>query len=375
MIFNIENKSLLSDDEKKSFFEKAYYLSPLIKKIKFKKKKITIEILTTKQRQKETIKKKLTLFLNKIILINKRIDEIKIFENKAQFNTKSSNHFKHLLDKGHVNKISEGIYSYEGKLLKLKNKIDKKFYNFAKAENYKEVHYSGIIPVDSAIKNSYIKSFPNHCLFISNLKRDMNAVNKVSKININQNSIIKKHSEDPKYLLSPTVCFNCFENFQNSIIPNNLKITSISNCHRYESLNYKSFERLKVFSMRELIIFGSNKNIMINIEKSIEFFKKIFNKMKLNYKICSATDAFFGIENIGKKIFQHSNNLKYEILMYLPYEKKWLAVGSFNNHLDTLTKAYSIKSKNNKKINSGCVGIGYERLLYAIYSQQGFPKI
>ena len=61
--------------------------------------------------------------------------------------------------------------------------------------------------------------------------------------------------------------------------------------------------------------------------------------------------------------------------MYLPYEKKWLAVGSFNNHLDTLTKAYSIKSKNNKKINSGCVGIGYERLLYAIYSQQGFPKI
>ena len=229
----------------------------------------------------------------------------------------------------------------------MKKNIDKKFYNFAISEKFKDVQYSGIIPVDSAIKNSYIKSFPNHCLFVSNLKRDINAINKISKINLDQKSKIKKYSEDSKYLLSPTVCFNCFENFQNSTISGNLKITSISNCHRHESLNYKTFERLKVFSMRELIIFGSNKDIKMNIEKSIKFFKKIFNKMKLNFKICSATDAFFGIENVEKKIFQHANNLKFELLMYLPYEKKWLAVASFNNHLDTLTRAYNIKSKKN----------------------------
>ena len=127
--------------------------------------------------------------------------------------------------------------------------------------------------------------------------------------------------------------------------------------------------------MRELIIFGSNKDIKISIEKSIKFFKTIFNKMKLNFKICSATDAFFGIENIEKKFFQHANNLKFELLMYLPYEKKWLAVASFNNHLDTLTKAYNIKSRKNKTIYSGCIGVGYERLLYAIYSQRGFAKV
>ena len=375
MIFNIDNKYKLSEEEKKAFFEKAYYLSPLIKKIKFNRNLINIKILTKNKNHKEIIKKKLILFLNKTHEINKRIDQKDIYESKIKISKKRLNPFKYLLKNGHVKKISDGIYSFEGKLLKLKSDIDKMFYNFAISEKFKNVHYSGIIPVDSAIKNSYIKSFPNHCLFVSNLKRDMSAINKISKINLNEKSKIKKYSDDPEYLLSPTVCFNCFENFQDSIIQKNIKITSISNCHRYESLNYKTFERLKIFSMRELIIFGSNKDILINIEKSIKFFKKIFNKMKLNFKISTATDAFFGIENIEKKIFQHSNELKFELQMYLPYENKWLAVASFNNHLDTLTKAYNIRLKNNKTVYSGCIGVGYERLLYAIYSQRGFIKI
>ena len=375
MILNIDNQNKLSEDDKKAFFEKAYYLSPLIEKIEFNRNLISIEVLTKKKSYKEAIKKKLISFLNKTLEINKRIDEKNIYKSKIKIKKKKLNPFNYLLKNEHIKKISSGIYSFEGKLLKLKNDIDKKFYNFAISEKYKDVHYSGIIPLDSAIKNSYIKSFPNHCLFVSNLKRNMKAINRVSKIGYDEKSIIKKNSDNPEYLLSPTVCFNCFENFQNSLVKKNLKITSISNCHRYESLNYKTFERLKIFSMRELIFFGNNKDILYNIEKSMNFFKNFFNNMKLEFKISSATDAFFGTENINKKIFQHSNDLKFELSMFLPYENKWLAVASFNNHLNTLTKAYNIKSKNSKTIYSGCVGVGYERLLYAIYSQRGFIKI
>ena len=53
---------------------------------------------------------------------------------------------------------------------------------------------------------------------------------------------------------------------------------------------------------------------------------------------------------------------------WLPNEKKWLAVGSFNNHLDVLVNKYNIKSKK-KLIHSGCLGWGYERLIYAVISQ------
>ena len=35
MILNIDNQNKLSEDDKKAFFEKAYYLSPLIEKIEF----------------------------------------------------------------------------------------------------------------------------------------------------------------------------------------------------------------------------------------------------------------------------------------------------------------------------------------------------
>jgi seryl-tRNA synthetase len=80
---------------------------------------------------------------------------------------------------------------------------------------------------------------------------------------------------------------------------------------------------------------------------------------------------FFFYKDIKKKIFQQTNRLKYEIQLYLPYEKKWSAVASINNHLETMTKAYNIKFRNKKSISSGCIGIGYERLIYAIYSQKG----
>jgi hypothetical protein len=54
----------------------------------------------------------------------------------------------------------------------------------------------------------------------------------------------------------------------------------------------------------------------------------------------------------------------------LPYEKKWLSVGSFNNHLDILVKKYNINIKSGKKsLYSGCIGWGYERFVYAIIAQ------
>ena len=83
----------------------------------------------------------------------------------------------------------------------------------------------------------------------------------------------------------------------------------------------------------------------------------------------TANDPFFLKTMYNKKIFQLTNKLKYELEMYLPFEKKWIAVGSFNNHLNTLTKKYEI-TKNKKTCYSGCIGIGYERFLYSYFSQK-----
>ena len=263
--------------------------------------------------------------------------------------------------------MSNGVYSLQKNLLTLSKEFDKKFLNYAKKNGYNEANYSGVLNVNSLIKNSYLHSFPNHCLFMASIKRDEKVLKQVSKIEPNQK--IKKYLENPETILSPTVCYNCFETLKAQKIKQNTKITSIANCFRYESLNYFQLERLKVYSMRELMFFGNRLFVENQIKNCLKFFKKFLIKNKIIFRIITASDPFFLQSQTNKKIFQIANKLKYELEMYLPYEKKWIAVGSFNNHLDTLVKKYKI-TKNNKYCNSGCIGIGYERFLYAFFSQK-----
>jgi hypothetical protein len=120
--------------------------------------------------------------------------------------------------------------------------------------------------------------------------------------------------------------------------------------------------------MREYVAFGSKKFIKLFLQNNIKYFQNIFVKSKIKFKIVTANDAFFSQTGIKKMAYQSLNNLKFEFQFWLPNEKKWLAVGSFNNHLDVLTKKYKINfNKNN--LHSGCVGWGYERFVYAIISQ------
>ena len=94
--------------------------------------------------------------------------------------------------------------------------------------------------------------------------------------------------------------------------------------------------------MREFVGFGSPKFVKNFLHENIEYFKKVFVRNKIKFKIVTANDAFFSQKGIKKMSFQSINDLKFEFQFWLPNEKKWLAVGSFNNHLDVLVKKYKI---------------------------------
>jgi hypothetical protein len=124
--------------------------------------------------------------------------------------------------------------------------------------------------------------------------------------------------------------------------------------------------------MREYVAFGDINFVNNFLIKNLNFFIKKFIKLKIKFRIISASDAFFSENGMKRMIFQNLNSLKKEIQFWLPNEKKWLAVGSFNNHNDTLTKKYNIRNYNKKTIYSACIGWGYERFLYSFLSQGKF---
>ena len=117
-------------------------------------------------------------------------------------------------------------------------------------------------------------------------------------------------------------------------------------------------------------MFVGDKQFVLEVRQNlINEIKKFIKLTELNCSIEVADDPFF-IGDIDKKLFQHSFELKYEILATIPFLKKKIAIGSINFHMDTFGKAFNINN-NTKKIFSGCIGIGFERLLLALYSQHG----
>ena len=370
-IYLSENK--LSSDEKKFLLEKIPYIDESIYLVKILKKRIEIFSKAKKKFFFFIIKKKIYSLIKFLKRQRGLLKKEIVYESKKRDITKKFDAYKYLIDNGSLIKLFDGVYSLQKNLLKLSNNFDKQFLQYSKKAGYKEVKYPGILQTNSLISNSYVHTFPNHCLLVSNFKRNNKILRNVTKIKINEYKKIKNSLANPELILSPTVCYNCFETIKKKNLKRKIKLTSITKCYRYESLNYYQLERLKVYEMRELMFFGNDKFIKRQIENGINFFIKFLNKNKLVFRIITATDPFFLQSMDNKKIFQLTNKLKYELEMFLPYEKKWIAVGSFNNHLNTLTKKYEIKI-NKKVCYSGCIGIGYERFLYSYFSQKKLYK-
>ena len=121
--------------------------------------------------------------------------------------------------------------------------------------------------------------------------------------------------------------------------------------------------------MREYVAFGTKKFTDIFLKKNLNYFKKIFINLNIKFRIASASDSFFSDQGMKKILYQNINSLKQEFQFWLPDEKKWLAVGSFNNHLQSLTSKYNITNTHKKNIYSACIGWGYERFIYSFLAQ------
>jgi seryl-tRNA synthetase len=367
-------KKKLDVQEKKLLAEKLPFLDQKITKVTFGANYLSLNFLKNFKID-EIKKKKIENFIQKFLYHSNPVEGKVIYESDHITKKKNNNYFKELLNKKYIRKIDNGIYSKESDFLKFKNNIDTFLKKRLTDNRYIETAYSGMLPVKSLVKNSYISSFPHQCVFVSFTKRELKSLKNLTNLKNDNSKDIKKNIQNPDYMMSPTICYNCFETLKKQKMKKSQYYTSIGNCYRYEGLNYKNFERLKIYEMREWIIFGKPKIVELEIKRILDKLKKILNNWKIQFRIVSASDPFFLNEKIKKKIFQLSFKLKYELEFFLPYEKKWIAVASFNNHLDSIVKNYDIKSTNNLKINSGCIGIGYERFLYALYSQKGIFKV
>ena len=312
--------------------------------------------------------------LKKLLFISRGLDQKKsIFTQISDYNF-SKDPMDLLLSKEEVVPFGEGLFVFQGEFLRIFKSLNSHFLNVAITEfNAIEQENPSVWPIDLFNKVNYFKEFPQHASLIAGIRKDhkeLSSFSSQSEKYKKQNSVkLNESFDDCKYGLQPAVCDTCYYILKNKKDIQNTIYTTYNKVFRNEFSKHNSLDRLPVFSVRDIMFVGDKQFVLHQRQLLIEKLTEFLKKTGLNCSIEVADDPFFST-SLEKKLFQFQFESKYEILAFIPYLNKRIAIGSINLHLDSFSSAFNF-SREGSEIYSGCIGIGFERLLLAFYSQFG----
>jgi len=238
-----------------------------------------------------------------------------------------------------IRKVGNGLFVLKGKSIIILNDVNQLICSLANQLGAEFINVPVLLSEENTLKTEYTKSFKDQAIMTTD-----------------------------KEMVSPTVCYHYFSSLKDNYVKENTIICALSQCTRREKGELKDLSRLTNFTMREIVFMGSEDYCIDIRNKILEGTKKILNeRYDMSYKISTASDIFFGEDNTLKEKAQLMNESKYEIRAFIPYKKDSISIASFNLHGSIFYDRFNIKPK----MYSGCVGWGYERMLYALIAQKG----
>ncbi len=376
MFIRLEKSYAKGTEALKTLIEQVYYIDQSIINCEFVRDGIKLYFEVGSNYDESILRDEILKMSSAILKSFDRVVTKILFENDG-IGTYDKDPMAHLLQTRQVIETFPGVFALQGGFLKCLNDLDSIFKSFALERKAIEQHFQPTLPAKSLVENGYISSFPQHPLFVASVIRDANQIKTLSR-DAKEKSIDNLHEwldnklDTHDQVLSPTVCYHCFETLRNQEIPTDgVQYTAIASCHRNESRNISGLSRLQTFTMREIIFFGAVDYVESCRNEILAHFQSYLVALGLKFRVVTASDPFFTSGAEAKRVYQSVLALKYEIQAYLPHSDSWISVASFNNHQQALVSPYRISFESDAELHSGCVGYGYERLAYAMYSQFG----
>lgn len=281
-----------------------------------------------------------------------------------------------LLERKWVTPVGPGHVILRGLAAQLMSLIDSKVEReFARHFNAELEIYPNTIRNETLDRCAHFSSFPEHVDFVAHLKQDLDVLNEFSDGCRNEGWVPDLHEgrmAKTGFAISPSGCYHCYEGMEGwELKPPGRCVTMTLACHRYEGANHKTLSRLRAFTMREVVFIGQPRFV---IDARAEAETRIIQWAKdweLSCTFETANDTFFTQDFSVKASFQRLRQAKKELRLRLPGEKQSLSVFSSNFHAVTFGKAFNI-TVDGRPATTGCLGWGYERWVYAIFSQFGF---
>ena len=320
--------------------------------------------------------------------VSRKIQELVERYQKREFGLPKAIEFKHerdlptidawsgLLQRKWVTPVGEGHIILRGPAAQLLSmieaKIDTIFARFFKAERE---FYPATILCRTLDRIHHFTSFPEHIDFVAHLKRDLDVLNEFSAECREQGwspSVHEHRMGENDFAICPSCCYHCYEGMENwQLDPPGRCTTMAVQCHRYEGANHRTMSRLRAFTQRDVVWVGHPRFVMEGRSKAEELIVQWAREWELVGSFETANDMFFTQDYAVKASFQRQQQAKKELRLLIPAEKESISVFSSNFHAMTFGKAFNI-TLGGRPATSACVGWGYERWVFAIFSQFGF---
>lgn len=280
-----------------------------------------------------------------------------------------------LLARREINWLGNGLVILSGDFLKVKRALERYWLEYALNElQADEIENPALWSPEIAEQSKYLEDFPHEATFVFGAKKDVGSVNKVADLVSDKEFLSGKadNSGDFKALTllgfcQPSVCTSCYYALGKRIPVKSALYTTYNRVFRNEGS--QRLDRLLSFSVRDIIVVGDEEYVRKTREVFLQKAGAFIKDLVIEAKIVRATDPFFATKS-SKAFMQKTADLKHEIQAWIPYDQKAIAVGSINLHLDTFGKRFSMNLKNGTAL-SACFGIGFERLTYSLFAQNG----
>jgi hypothetical protein len=312
-----------------------------------------------------------------------RFAQMEDFQSREVFRTAgergASEVYPELVARGWVVELATGQVTLRGLAVDLLEFLDDAFVRkIGGPAHARREYYPSVMTTERMNRANHFSSFPEHVHFVTHLREDLDILDQFARelreaggwtpAVLNK---LERPMAGPAIALNPSVCYNCYASIENSTLEGEgFVATARSRCHRFESGNHRTLERLMDFSMREVIYVGQPDFVKRHREQSIQHLRELIERWGLTSWLESANDPFFTSDFEVKAKFQRNNDMKYELRM--PLATGSVAVGSSNFHSVTFGKAFNIVQKaNGRPVCTGCIGFGLERWIYAVFSQVG----
>ncbi len=274
-----------------------------------------------------------------------------------------------------VKQIHPGFFTLQGDFLRVLHALNRLVRGMAAEVEAIEQEYPTVWPVQLFKQIDYFHEFPQQVILCAPVRDDFASRAEFAQRYARDRSFetvpMDALMADASYGLEPAVCDCCYYGLAGEAALTDTYYTCYNKVFRNERSAHGGLDRLTNFSVRDIMYVGSAEFVLEARQRLIERLSVFLRDLQLHAKIETANDPFFANESAMKTVFQSAHRLKYELLATIPHLGREIAVGSINLHTDFFGKAFEIRTAAGATAHSGCIGVGMERMTYALYCQHG----